>query len=33
MLTWEKIEKFIKCGSPKPDKKVIKTENEWKNLN
>lgn len=32
MLTWEKIEKFIKCGSPKPDKKVIKTENEWKNL-
>ena len=32
MLTWKKIEDFVKNGVPAPENKVIKTEEEWKKL-
>ena len=32
MLTWKKIEDFVKNGVPAPENKVIKTEEEWRKL-
>jgi peptide-methionine (R)-S-oxide reductase len=32
MLTWKKIENFVKNGVPAPENKVIKTEEEWRKL-
>ena len=32
MLTWKNIEHFVKNGVPAPENKVIKTEEEWKQL-
>ena len=32
MLTWKKIEDFVKNGVPPPENKVIKTEEEWRKL-
>ena len=32
MLTWKKIEDFVKNGVPAPENKVIKTEKEWRKL-
>lgn len=30
MINWNSIIQFTKNGNPKPDKKVVKTEAEWK---
>lgn len=30
MLNWNKLIQFAKTGNPEPDKKVVKTEAEWK---
>lgn len=32
MLTWKKIEDYVKNGVPAPENKVIKTEEEWRKL-
>jgi len=32
MLTWKNIEDFVKNGVSAPENKVIKTEEEWKQL-
>lgn len=32
MLTWNKILEFTKNGNPEPDKRVEKSEEEWKSL-
>ncbi len=32
MLTWKQIIRFSTKGNPIPDKKIKKTETEWKNL-
>lgn len=32
MLTWKKIEDFVKYGVRAPENKVIKTEKEWRKL-
>ena len=32
MLTWKNVIHFATKGNPKPDKKVVKTEAEWKEI-
>ena len=32
MLNWNNVLAFAKNGNPAPDKRVEKTENEWKEL-
>jgi len=32
MITWKEIISFTQKGSPKPDKRVEKTEEEWKKI-
>ena len=32
MLTWKDVIHFSVSGNPKPDKRVEKTESEWKEL-
>jgi methionine-R-sulfoxide reductase len=30
MLTWEDIERFVEKGNPAPDKRIVKTGEQWK---
>ena len=30
MLTWEDIERFVETGNPAPDKRIVKTGEQWK---
>lgn len=32
MITWNDVLNFVSKGNPKPDKKIVKTDEEWKKL-